>query len=447
MLVFGDSIYRETSLAIYLEKEGKYIYLKKPYSNDNKEYRMNLSNGVFERINHYKTTGTKITEVKVANITKWFSGCSLFCEDKKFAKVIMFNRYHRDYRRYSSPVRFVQTLTDSNARIYESWLSIGIDIKEVREEIEKCKNGKKSWWYGRNEISIRLYTRPSDFSKTGLKYIKKHFTEISRDVIDELKRLDNNESDLKLFDELLEKTSTYKYSDFFTIKVHPYNEEPYRFNIFDISTNKGYNHIAKARRIVEAISTYNLNVDTFLDYCIRLYNVEGLQLDDLFDYKDHYNDYLDIERKLKHHKMPKMNKYPRFFLSTFHVVKREYNIMKQKFSEEMFKEQCDRFRSLEHKYKDYSIVVPEKTKEIEQEADELGHCVRIYIPRVIDGETLICFLRSNEDLNKPLVTIEVKDGNVTQAYGESDGKPKDDELAVIRRWAKQHKLTLKWAWD
>lgn len=445
MLVFGDAIYKETSLAIQLEKEGKYLYFKKPYNDENKEYRMNLSNGVFERINHYKTTGTKISEVKVPNITKWFSGCSLFCEDEKFAKVILFNKYHRDYRRYSSPVRFVQTLTDRNARVYEAWLSLGIDITDIKDGITRCQMRNSSWWY-RHEISDILSCAPSDFSKDGLNYIKKNFTELSKDAIHELYRLDTQGYSLKLFDELLEKTSTYKYRDFFTTTVRHYGEQPNEhFNIFDLSHNES-GSVAKAKRVIQAISEYNLDIDAFLDYCIRLYHIEGLELEDLFDYKDHYNDYLDIERKLKRHKMPKMDKYPVHFLSTFHVAKKEYRVMRQQFNEELFRDQCDRFRHLEETFKEYSIVVPKRTSDIENEADELRHCVRSYIPRVVDGKTLICFLRSNEDLNKPLITIEVKDNVVTQAYGLHDGKPSDEQIAVMRKWAKKHKLTLQWAW-
>lgn len=444
MLVFGNSVYKDTALAIEIRKEGRYLYMNKPYADENKEYRMDLSNGVFERINHYKTTGTKISEVKVPNITKWFSGCSLFCNDDKFAKVILFNKYHAYYRKYSSPVRFIQTLADSNARTYEAWLSLGIDITDIKEGIEKCQ--KRHSWYYRNEISDVLFIKPSDFSKDGLNYIKKNFKELSKEAIRELKSLDSQGYSLKLFDELLEKTSTYKYNDFFTVRIRHYDEPDERFNIFDLSQSKGYDSVGKAKRVIQAISEYNLDVDSFLDYCMRLYNVEALELEDLFDYKNHYNDYLDIEKKLKRYKMPKMDKYPANFLSAFHIAKKEYSIMRQEFNEELFKAQCDRFRDLEESYKEYSIVVPERTSDIEHEADELKHCVRSYIPRVVDGKTLICFLRDNEDLNKPLITIEVKENIVTQAYGLYDSKPSDEQIDVMRKWAKKHKLTLQWAW-
>ena len=77
----------------------------------------------------------------------------------------------------------------------------------------------------------------------------------------------------------------------------------------------------------------------------------------------------------------------------------------------------------------------------------MRHCVRTYIDRVIDGQTLICFLRTNENPKQPLVTIEVKKGFVTQAYGLQDSKPSDEALDVMRKWAQEMNLRLSWAWE
>ena len=199
------------------------------------------------------------------------------------------------------------------------------------------------------------------------------------------------------------------------------------------------------RNIIRAINDYNLNIDSFCSFLLRAYNVEGLTLGDLFS-TSHYNDYLKMEKAIKHNQMRKMNKYPSHFLSQFHILKKEYNAFKKEYDNALFKEQCDNFRYLEKKYKKYQIVVPEKINEIENEADELHHCVRTYIDRVIDGRTLICFLRDNENVDKPLVTIEVKNGEVTQAYGIYDGKPEEDAIETMRKWAHEKKLRLAWAW-
>lgn len=144
--------------------------------------------------------------------------------------------------------------------------------------------------------------------------------------------------------------------------------------------------------------------------------------------------------------MRKMDKYPKNFLTEFHKAKVEYKVRKQELDERGFTRQCNDFRHLEEKFKEYSIIVPKKIADIEEEADELRHCVRSYIPKVVKGETLICFLRKNENLDTPLITIEVKDGFVTQAYGLGDSKPSEEQLDVLRKWAKKNSLKLSWAW-
>ena len=153
-----------------------------------------------------------------------------------------------------------------------------------------------------------------------------------------------------------------------------------------------------------------------------------------------------MEKVLKRHRLSKIDKYPKYFLSQFQITQAEYKVMKTKYSEEMFKAQCDMYRSLTAEYDKYQIVVPEATAEIENEADELKHCVRSYIQRVVDGETLIVFLRDNESPETPLVTIEVRNGEVIQAYGERDRKPEQDQLDTIRLWAKEKGLQLSWCW-
>lgn len=53
------------------------------------------------------------------------------------------------------------------------------------------------------------------------------------------------------------------------------------------------------------------------------------------------------------------------------------------------------------------IRVPESTHEIAREGKELHHCVGGYAKRHIHGKTVILFLRRADDLDTPLVTIEM----------------------------------------
>ena len=72
--------------------------------------------------------------------------------------------------------------------------------------------------------------------------------------------------------------------------------------------------------------------------------------------------------------------------------------------------------------------------------------MRIYIPRVIDGETLILFIRDNDSLDTPLVTLEVKDNCLLQAYGARDTKPSEEILDVLTQWAHEKDISIGWVW-
>lgn len=438
-LILGYKYDEGTSLHIDIWKDGKYIYMKKPHANENKEYRMDLTNGEFQRINHYKTTGTKINTTDIANITKWFSDCSLFCNDEKFVKTIIFCKLNWNNNRFKNPVRFIQALTNSGTQIYESWLSLGIDITEINKKIRAYQEGTR---YGVSISGIRI--RPQDFSKKNLKYIKKNFKMINEDMLQYLERLDREGYSFNLIDELFKKTSHPRYNSYFKV-YNGYRNQNNKYNLFDIHQEHDWTNSSLLQIIISTIGKFNLDIDTLLDYCLKLYHTEGLDLRDMFGTR-HYRDYLNIEKKLKDNKMSKMDKYPDNFLTKFHIAKKEYAIREKELNEKTFKKECDKARHLEAKYDKYSIIVPEKTADIEHEANELGHCVRIYIPRVIDGETLILFIRDNDNLDTPLVTLEVKDNCLLQAYGARDTKPSEEILDVLTQWAHEKNIDIGWVW-
>ena len=442
--VFGSEMYKDTNYEIIADKQGRYIYLTKNSDKD-KEFRYDISTGTFERINHYKK-GDKITPVKTKNITRWFTDCSIFCTDKKFAKVVIANKYHHKNYMYSSGVRFIEALNSSFAKRYEAWLSLGIEITDIKEAVERCIKEDKEYYYYNPKFYKIINYYPTDLDKKILKYIQQNMTEISLSMIEDYYM----NPDINLFLKIAEISQQNQFSEIFHYKKRVYQgyNQPYLYldnNLFDLSIQLDFDGKKIRRNIIRAINDYNLNIDSFCSFLLRAYNVEGLTLGDLFS-TSHYNDYLKMEKAIKHNQMRKMNKYPSHFLSQFHILKKEYNAFKKEYDNALFKEQCDNFRYLEKKYKKYQIVVPEKINEIENEADELHHCVRTYIDRVIDGRTLICFLRDNENVDKPLVTIEVKNGEVTQAYGIYDGKPEEDAIETMRKWAHEKKLRLAWAW-
>ncbi len=70
----------------------------------------------------------------------------------------------------------------------------------------------------------------------------------------------------------------------------------------------------------------------------------------------------------------------------------------------------------------YSILMPKNAYEIVDEGRKLDHCVGRagYIELMAANMSTILFLRDNEKLSAPLITIEENDGSIKQCYGYGD---------------------------
>ncbi|NBP16886.1 hypothetical protein EBU95_21310, partial [bacterium] len=82
-----------------------------------------------------------------------------------------------------------------------------------------------------------------------------------------------------------------------------------------------------------------------------------------------------------------------------------------------------------------------------KEGSSLNHCVASYIEGVVNGEYAILFLRSNEELEKSMVTVQVKDGRVLQARGQSNRPTSEEEAKFLEKFVeslnKQKELALE----
>lgn len=128
----------------------------------------------------------------------------------------------------------------------------------------------------------------------------------------------------------------------------------------------------------------------------------------------------------------KFDKYPRNFLTTHKIACRNYNRMKKEFSEDLFKKRIN--KDYEFTYKNYTFIYPNSTQEIKDEATQQNNCVASYIDRVIDGECDILFMRDKDDLDKSLVTIEVRNNRIVQARGKFNRMVTKEEQEVIDKW-------------
>ncbi len=162
-----------------------------------------------------------------------------------------------------------------------------------------------------------------------------------------------------------------------------------------------------------------------------------------------FDDYLDMVKRLDAFGELKLTFDNMAHLQQMHDIAVDvYNTKQYQEYAEGFSESVKKIAKYEYKPKDskFVVVAPKTPMEVAKEGIELHHCVKSYIPRIVEGTTNIMFIRKNDDLDKPFFTVEVSnDKTIEQVHGLSN-RNADTEPGLtefVESWAKKKKLELK----
>ena len=421
---------------IHMAHEGRYITLRKE-EDEKKEFRYDLATGEFERVNHYKK-GDKVSRTKAANITAWFRDCTLVTEDKKFGMLYAYAKRSAP-NRYKSHVRFIEMFATRKIQVMEQWLSLGIVFDKIEDAFNYMLGSPSCYssWRDDNEI----YHLPSEYSKELLQYVRKECEKrghVSFRFINECYDHwnDGQYEVLKKIEAKIEAEPQYR--PVFVVKRYDW-DDVYINLLHDES--KSY----LRNQIIQVIQNYNLDLDAFLEYCLYLNHVESVSIEKLMA---DYPDYLRRELHLKGGRMARMEKYPQTWLSATHKQQQEYqNLQHLERMEEngntaKFDNSIKANKHLEWEQDNYLIRMPTSAEDIRDEADQMHHCVATYIPQIEAGEKIVMFMRDKENPDKSLVTVEVIDGAITQAYAQRDTHPSIPCMVWLTKWAQEKDLRI-----
>ena len=421
---------------IHMAHEGRYITLRKE-EDEKKEFRYDLATGEFERVNHYKK-GDKVSRTKAANITAWFRDCTLITEDKKFGMLYAYAKRSAP-NRYKSHVRFIEMFATRKIQIMEQWLSLGIVFDKIEDAFNYMLGSPSCYssWRDDNEI----YHLPSEYNKELLQYVRKECEKrghVSFKFINECYDHwnDGQYGVLKKIEAKIEAEPQYR--PVFVVKRYDWDDE--YINLLH-HESKSY----LRNQIIQVIQNYNLDLDAFLEYCLYLNHVESVSIEKLMA---DYPDYLRRELHLKGGRMARMEKYPQTWLSATHKQQQEYqNLqhlerMEENGNTEKFDNSIEANKHLEWEQDNYLIRMPTSAEDIRDEADQMHHCVATYIPQIEAGEKIVMFMRDKENPDKSLVTVEVIDGAITQAYAQRDTYPSIPCMVWLTKWAQEKDLRI-----
>lgn len=140
-------------------------------------------------------------------------------------------------------------------------------------------------------------------------------------------------------------------------------------------------------------------------------------------------------------------KYPKD-LPIYHnkLVRRKNNY--KYYNEPIFKASFEKAAAKHKKFAwnpeggEYEYIVPLTTEDVIEEADQQSNCLvnSNYMQRVIDGTSILVFMRKKKDINHSFITMEICGDTICQAYLASNVVPSDTMKAEIAKYAKHFNL-------
>ena len=115
--------------------------------------------------------------------------------------------------------------------------------------------------------------------------------------------------------------------------------------------------------------------------------------------------------------------------------------------EKKFNKHVEKLKNLEWEDEHYIYICPKTKNDIFDEASQQSNCLAGYISAFTNGISDIMFMRDKKKPEVSLVTIEVRDGKLRQAYRACNNMPSSKELDSLHEWCKDMNIYCPDSWS
>lgn len=132
-------------------------------------------------------------------------------------------------------------------------------------------------------------------------------------------------------------------------------------------------------------------------------------------------------------------RFPKDVRKLHNAVSANYRVKQDAIKAQAFDKKCVQYKNVFVKTEQYLIRFPEDLRDLIMEGSTMHHCVASYADRVIDGTSIIFFMRKAEDPETPYITMEFnRKGDLVQARKKGNAPVgNSDESAFIRQFQKE----------
>jgi len=212
-----------------------------------------------------------------------------------------------------------------------------------------------------------------------------------------------------------------KHSDFFTPMLKDYKYDGKRL----------------IKYIFEDLKWQGIKVSTRQDFIDHYYDYNARQTFNLI------NDYARMSYAMKGNR--NFDKYPKYLKTSHDIVTMNFQALKNEKNNELFatvtsNDLYGKYDNWLDKTKQWIMITPKVPNDLVEEGVQQHHCVASYVDNVLDGTSIILFLRKKEDMNTSVLTIEVKNGEVYQVKGLQNRSPDGIEKDIVKEFANKFNL-------
>lgn len=236
----------------------------------------------------------------------------------------------------------------------------------------------------------------------------------------------------------------YDFNDGYGYGGYGYGQQNYRNQeVFDRVCGDGNGIYKTIRRYLPSnLPLINMDYESFKEYF--LYESYRAGYANHIAFLSMWSDTLAMEYtffgKIK-------EKYPKD-LPIYHnkLVRRKNNY--KYYNEPIFKSSFEKAAAKHKKFAwnpqegEYEYIVPLTTEDVIEEADQQSNCLvnSNYMQRVIDGTSILVFMRKKKDISHSFITMEICGNAIHQAYLASNVAPSAAMKTEIAKYAKHFNL-------
>ena len=219
------------------------------------------------------------------------------------------------------------------------------------------------------------------------------------------------------------------------------------WDVDNTMTATDYKHIAEYKKesvVVDIKGKYNIPFAKQLAYIKDCYDYQCIEQPEAFQL---WYDYLNIAASIGYNIKNKNVKYPASLKKEHDISAFVANKMQKGFDDKAFSSRAKENERFNYSLKSLKlfVVAPTEPQQVINEGVVLHHCVTNYVNAIIEGRSIVMFIRNEDEPDEPFYTAEIliQGGKptITQVKGNmnTDPDPSNKEgkkvLEFVKKWA------------